>query len=162
MHLKGTIHMPPKSVKALEKIRTSCRTMVNRRAVASGGSALIPVPGIDIAVDVGMLLDLIPAINRKFGLTPEQLDELDPKHKAHVYKMIQTISATLVGVVITERLVVAALKKVGIRMAVKQVAKYIPFAGQAVAAALSFAAMRYVGNSHVDECFAIAKAAIRK
>jgi uncharacterized protein (DUF697 family) len=154
--------MRPKAIKDLEKIRTSCRTMVNKRAVASGGSALIPIPGIDIAVDVGMLLELIPAINRKFGLTPEQIDELDPRHKAHIYAMIRTIGATLIGVVVTERLVVAALKKVGIRMAVKQVAKYIPFAGQAVAAALSFAAMRYLGNAHVDECFEIANAATGK
>lgn len=136
--------------------------MVNKRAVLSGSSALIPIPGIDIAADLGMLTELIPAINRKFGLTPGQIDQLDPRHKTHVLAMIKTIGATLVGVIITERLVVAALRKVGIRMAVKQVAKYIPFAGQAVAAALSFSAMRYLGNSHVDECFEIAKAAIGK
>lgn len=154
--------MLPKSVEELEKIRASCKTMVKKRAATSGGAALIPIPGADIAADIGMLLELIPAINRKFGLTPEQLDELDSKHKAIVYSMIKKAGTDLVGKVITKQLVLAALKKVGIRMAAKQVLKYIPLAGQAAAAALSAAAMMYVGNSHVDECFDIAKGAIGK
>ena len=58
---------------------------------------------------------------------------------------------------ITRPLVLAALKKVSARMAAKQVLKYIPFAGQAAAAALSIAAMMYIGNSHIDECYEIAR-----
>jgi uncharacterized protein (DUF697 family) len=154
--------MLPKSVEELEKIRASCRTMVKKRAATSGGAALIPVPGADIVADIGMLLELIPAINRKFGLTPEQIDELDAKNKALVYAMMKKAGTELVGKVITKQLDIAALKKVGIRMAAKQVLKYIPLAGQAAAAALSVAAMMYVGNSHVDECFDIAKGAIGK
>ena len=154
--------MLPKSVEDLEKVRRSCKTMVKKRAAASGGAALIPVPGADIAADVGMLLELIPAINRKFGLTPEQIDELDSSHKALIYVMIKKVGTDLVGRVITQQLVLVALKKVGIRMAAKQVLKFIPLAGQAAAVALSVAAMMYVGNSHVDECFDIARAAIDK
>lgn len=152
--------MLPNSVEELEKIRTSCRTMVKKRAAASGGVALIPVPGADIAADVGMLMELLPAINRKFGLTPEQISELDAKHKALVFAAIKKVGTDLVGKIVTKQLVLAVLKKVGVRMAAKQVLKYVPLAGQAVAAALSFAAMMYVGNSHVDECFEIAKGAM--
>lgn len=152
--------MLPMSLEELEKVRTSCRAMVRKRAAASGGAALIPVPGADIAADIGMLLELLPAISRKFGLTPEQIDELDSKHKALIYAMIKRIGTELVGKVITKQVVLAALKKVGLRMAAKQVLKFVPLAGQAAAAALSVAAMMYVGNSHVDECFAIAKGAI--
>ncbi len=47
-------------------------------------------------------------------------------------------------------------------MAAKQILKYLPFAGQAAAAALSGAAMMYVGNAHVDECYEIAKKPLRK
>lgn len=149
--------MLPKSIEELEKIRTSCKTMVKKRAAVSGGAVLIPIPGADIAADISMLLELIPTINRKFGLTPEQIDELDIRHKALILEMIKKVGADLVGRIITKKLVMAALKKVGVRMAAKQVLKYIPFAGQAAAVALSVAAMMYVGNSHVDECFDIAK-----
>jgi uncharacterized protein (DUF697 family) len=152
----------PKSMAELDKVRASCKAMVKRRAATSGGMSLIPIPGVDIAGDVAMLLQLIPAINQKFGLTPEQIDELDTRHKVLIYAMVKKIGNDLVGRAITRRVVVAALKKVAGRMAAKQVLKYIPFAGQAAAAALSVAAMMYLGNAHVDACYEIAGEAIRK
>lgn len=133
--------------------------MVKKRAAASGEATLIPFPGADMAADVGILPELIPAINRKFELSSEKIDELDAKHKALVYAMIKKVGTDLVEKVITKQLVLAALRKVGIRIAAKQVLKFIPFAGQA-AAALSVGAMLYVGNSRVDECFKIAKGTI--
>lgn len=124
--------------------------------------SLIPIPGVDIAGDVGMLLQLIPAINRKFGLTPEQIEELDTRHKVAIYAMLKKVGSDLAGRAITQKLVVAALKKIGARMATRQVLKYIPVAGQAAAVALSVAAMMYLGNSHVDACFEIARGAIEE
>ncbi len=152
--------MLPKSLEQLDSIRASCRTMVKKRALASSGAVLVPVPGVDIAADVAMLLELLPAVNRKFGLTPEQIDELDPQLKSLLYGIIKKTGSTLVGQLITKQLILAALKKVGVRMAAKQILKYIPFAGQAAAAALSGAAMMYVGNAHVDECYEVAKKAL--
>jgi uncharacterized protein (DUF697 family) len=136
--------------------------MVKRRAATSGGMSLIPIPGVDIAGDVAMLLQLIPAINQKFGLTPDQIEELDTRHKVLIYAMAKKVGSDLVGRAVTKRLVMAALKKVAGRMAAKQVLKYVPFAGQAAAAALSVAAMMYLGNAHVDACYEIAGEAIKK
>ena len=152
----------PDSVAELDRIRASCKAMVRRRAATSGGMSLIPIPGVDIAGDVGLLLQLIPAINRKFGLTPEQIEDLDSRHKVLIYAMLKKVGSDLAGRAITKRLVMAALKKVGVRLATKQVLKYVPFAGQAAAAALSVTAMMYLGNSHIDACYEIAKGAIRK
>jgi hypothetical protein len=154
--------MLPKSMDELEKIRRSCKTMVKRRAATSGGMALIPVPGLDIAGDVGMLLQLIPSINRKFGLTPEQIDELDTHHQVLIYAMIKKVGSDLVGRAITRQLALAALKTVGGRVATKQVLKYVPVAGQAAAAALSVTAMMYLGNSHIEACYQIASGALKK
>jgi hypothetical protein len=124
--------------------------------------SLIPIPGVDIAGDVAMLLQLIPAINQKFGLTPDQIEELDTRHKVLIYAMAKKVGSDLVGRAVTKRLVMAALKKVAGRMAAKQVLKYVPFAGQAAAAALSVAAMMYLGNAHVDACYEVAGEAIKK
>ena len=40
--------------------------------LVGAGVALIPVPGVDWVTDVGILLKLIPDINRAFGLTEAQ------------------------------------------------------------------------------------------
>ena len=154
--------MLPKSFTELEKIRASCKSMVRRRAATSGGMSLIPIPGVDIAGDVGLLLQLVPAINQKFGLTPGQIEELDPRHKVLIYAMLKKVGGDLVGRAITKKLAVAALKKVGVQLSAKQVLKYVPFAGQAAAVALSVTAMMYLGNSHIEACYEVAKGAIRK
>ncbi len=140
----------------LEKIRGACKAMVRRRAASSGGLVLIPIPGADIAGDIGLLLELIPAINRKFGLSPEQIEDLDTARRLAIYAMVRKSGAVMVGQTITKKLVVSALQKVAVRLGAKQVLKYIPFAGQAAAVALSVSAMLYLGNSHVDACFEIA------
>ena len=154
--------MLPKTLDELDRVRASCRAMVRRRAATSGGMSLIPIPGVDIAGDVGLLLQLVPAINQKFGLTPGQIEELDPRHKVLIYAMLKKVGGDLVGRAITKKLAVAALKKVGVQLSAKQVLKYVPFAGQAAAVALSVTAMMYLGNSHIEACYEVAKGAIRK
>jgi uncharacterized protein (DUF697 family) len=149
--------MLPKTIGELERIKEECKSMVTKRAVASGGAAVIPVPGTDVAADVGMLLQLLPAINKRFGLSPDQIEELDTHSKTILYGIIKTIGSRLVGQIITKEIIMQILKKIGTRFAVKQVTKFIPFVGQATSAAISFGAMKYVGNSHIDECYEVAK-----
>lgn len=152
----------PRSVAELDRVRAACKSMVRRRAATSGGMSLVPLPGIDIAGDVALLLELIPAINRKFGLTPEQIEELDSHRQVLIYAMLKKVGSDLAGRAITKKLVLLALKKVSTRLATKQVLKYIPFAGQAAAVALSVTAMLYLGNSHIDACYEIARGTIKE
>ncbi len=134
--------------------------MVLRRAATSAGASVIPLPGLDIAADVGLLVKLLPAINRKFGLTPEQIEKLEPERKLVVYALISRGGKSLVGRAITKKLVLIALKRIGVQMTVKQAAKYLPFAGQVASAFLGFGAMMYLGTSHIDECYQVARAAM--
>jgi uncharacterized protein (DUF697 family) len=150
----------PRHPKKLEQVRKECRKMVLSRAATSAGVSVIPLPGLDIAADVGLLMKLLPAINRKFGLSPEQIEDLDPARKALIYSLIKRGGKSLVGRVITKEVVVVVLKRVGVQMTAKQAAKYVPIAGQVASAFLGFGAMMYIGASHVDECYRIAMAAI--
>lgn len=152
--------MLPTTIQELDQVRNECRSMVTNSSMLSGGAALIPIPGVDIGSDVALLLDLLPKISRRFGLSPEQLDILDPRTKALVASLIVNLGTQLVGQVLTKQLIMQVLKSVGIRMTAKQVVKYIPFAGQAAAAGLSFAAMQFVGNRHVNDCYEVVKGVI--
>ncbi|NBD25428.1 hypothetical protein [Paenibacillus glycinis] len=149
--------MLPRSMQELEQIRKSCKKLVTRRAMLSGTAAMVPIPGTDMLADVGMLMRLIPDINRRFGLSEAQLAELDTQRKAVVYGMITSVGSQLIGHAVTRRLVFALVKKAAARFAVKGTTKFVPVIGTAVAGALSFGAMKYVGNSHVDDCYRVAK-----
>jgi uncharacterized protein (DUF697 family) len=152
--------MLPKNISELDAIRDECKSMVTTRASISAGAAIIPLPGVDIGGDIALLVEMIPAINRKFGLTPEQIDHLDPQVKKIILVAITSIGSELIGKYITKQLIVQVLKNVGVRLATKSVAKYIPILGSALAATVSFGAMKMVGNSHVDDCYDVAKKAI--
>lgn len=152
--------MIPTTLKELEAIREECKSMVTKRAGVSAGAAVIPLPGVDLGADITLLLEMIPAINRKFGLAPEQIDQLDPQIKKTILVVATSVGSEMVGKLVTKELIMMVLKRVGIRVASKQVVKYIPFLGQALAATISFGAMKMVGNSHVDDCFEVAKRAL--
>lgn len=153
--------MLPRTLNELNELRDQCKSMVTMRAGLSAGAAVVPIPGTDIGADVALLIEMIPAINRKFGLTPEQIDDLDPQVKKVILVAITSIGSELIGKMVTKQLIMQVLKRVGIRVATKSVAKFIPILGQALAASISFGAMKMVGNSHVDDCYEVAKRAIQ-
>lgn len=157
MNLDGGNRMIPTTLTELNRVREECKSMVNKRASASAAAAVVPVPGVDIGADVAIMMELLPAINRKFGLSPEQIEQLDGAIKAQALVIITSLGSKLVGKLITKETVVLLLKKVGTRVAVKSVTKFIPFVGQAVSAGISFGAMKYLGNSHIDECFEVCR-----
>ncbi|SFN45004.1 hypothetical protein SAMN05660284_01519 [Formivibrio citricus] len=149
--------MIPMSQAELDKVRDECYSMVTKRASISAGTSAIPTPGIDIAADIAILMELIPAINRQFGLSNEQIEGYDPAVKQVIYQVIKRAGLALIGVEVTKTVVTQTLKKVAGRAVTKQVLKFVPFVGWAANAAIGFAAMKYVGNSHVDDCYAVCR-----
>ena len=135
------------------------RKLLHKRALLAGAVSAVPVPGLDWAVDAAMLSKLIPEINKEFGLTPQQLDSLNPKKREQVQKAVAMVGSVLIGKLISRDLVVAAATKIGMRLSTKQLAKYVPFAGQIVAATVGYAAIRYLGEEHMKDCIRVAQQA---
>ena len=147
----------PGSERELDSVIRHCRRMVSRRATMAAGVAIVPVPGIDWLTDVAVLAKLIPDINHAFGLTPAQVERLAPDRRLVVYKAISAGGSMLIGKLVTRELVLQALKFVGVRLTAQQAAKYVPIAGQAVSAALTYSALRYVCEQHIRQCVAVSK-----
>ena len=135
------------------------RQMLNRRALVAAAAGVVPVPGLDWAVDAALLSRLLPKINQEFGLSPEQLARLDPVKREHVQKAVAMVGTLLIGKFITRDLVIKAAKMVGMRMTAAQAAKFVPLAGQAVSAIMGYAALRYVGEEHIKDCVRVAQKA---
>lgn len=144
----------------LDTIKKTCQTMVTKSASLSAGTAIIPVPGLDIGSDVAILMRIIPKINSKFGLTPEQIESLDTENKLFVMTAISNTGSKMAGKYITKNLILTLLSKMGVKVAAKGTTKFVPLIGSAVAGGISFTAMKYMGNSHIDDCYNIALAAL--
>ena len=144
---------------AMEAAVKRSRKLLNKRALVAAAASAMPVPGLDWAVDAAMLSKLIPEINKEFGLTPAQLDLLDPKKRDQVQKAVALVGSVLIGKFISKDLVIKAATKIGVRLSTKQLAKYVPFAGQIVSAAVGFAAIRYFGEEHMKDCIRVAQKA---
>ena len=149
----------PVNSAALEAAVKRSRKLLNKRALVAAAASAVPVPGLDWAVDAALLSKLIPEINKEFGLTPSQLDKLDPKKRDQVQKAVAMVGSVLIGKFISRDLVLKAATKIGVRLSTKQLAKYVPFAGQIVSAAVGYAAIRYFGEEHMKDCIRVARSA---
>ncbi|MES2785385.1 MAG: hypothetical protein V4684_07975 [Pseudomonadota bacterium] len=135
------------------------RKMLNKRAMVGAAASAVPIPGLDWAVDAALLSRLIPAINAQFGLTPAQLDQLPAHKREQVQKAVATVGSVMVGKLVTRDLVIRMAQAAGKRITIKQASKYVPFAGQAVAAVMGYAAIRYLGEEHIKDCVKVALSA---
>ncbi len=143
--------LPRNQAELAEAIKRS-KSLVTKRAAVASAASLIPIPGLDIAVDINAVLKMIPAINLEFGLTPDQIGRLSPGRQLLVYKSMVAIGGVMIGKIVTKEIAIEVLKTVGVRLTAKQAAKYVPIAGQALSLALGFAAMKYVGHQHIKDC----------
>ncbi|HEU4621826.1 MAG TPA: hypothetical protein VFS42_06345 [Burkholderiaceae bacterium] len=162
-HDGDTASSPPLSDSdaAIAQAALRCRRLIKQRALVSSAASLVPLPGFDTFVDVSVLMKLFADINAEFGLTPEQIERLSPHRRALVYQAVMAVGSTLIGRVVTRELVLAVLRRLGARAAVKHAARYVPFAGQAASAALSFGAVKWIGEQHVRECMQVARTLLR-
>jgi len=148
----------PSSAKDIEETRMRCRRLVRRRAAMSAGVAVVPIPGIDVATDLRLFTLLIDDVNREFGLSADQIDRLQPKFRVIAYEAAISIGGMLVGKVVTRELVMALVKRSGVKLLAKQATRIVPLAGQAASAAIGFFAFRQIGYQHVDACARVAQA----
>lgn len=141
---------------ALTAAVLDCRKLLHRRSLVSAVASTVPLPGLDWAVDAANLSRMIGLINVRFGLTPEQIGRLGPRKREQLQMTINGVGSLLIGKTITRELILRAAKVVGVRLTTKQLAKYVPFAGQAVAALVGYSAVRYLGEQHLRECVQVA------
>ncbi|WP_165660024.1 hypothetical protein [Sutterella wadsworthensis] len=120
---------------SLARRAREARRLVRRRAALSAAAAVLPIPGLDIAVDLAAFADMLNQINRSFALSQ--------------------VGAVFAGRYVTNAVVLTAVKQLGARWAAGRAAKWVPIAGQGAAAALSFWAVVRLGDAHIAECLRV-------
>lgn len=141
-----------------EEIRKECEALVRQRALVSAGAAVVPIPFLDVVVDAGILMQLIPEINLRFGLMPETIDQMDPDRKEKAWQQIRSRGSQLLGIVVTRAIIRKSFQAVANRILVRQFLKFIPLGGQIVAASIGYFVMRKIAYRHIEDCYSVAKA----
>ena len=145
------------NITELDRVRAECKKLVTKRSLMAAGAAVVPIPGADIVADISLLTTMLPEISKRFELDHEQVEKLDPHVAQKIFVMASGIGNHVIGRMVTKRLVTALLRSVGKRVAAASIAKYVPFVGSGIAAAIGFGAMQLVGKSHIDDCYRTAK-----
>ena len=146
----------PGNEKQIDDTRERCRRLVRRRAAISAGVSAVPIPGVDIVSDLSLFKKLVDDVNQAFGLTPEQIDRLQPGHKLMAYKVAVGVGGVMVGKLVTSQLLAIVFKRMGMKIAAKTAAKLVPIAGSVAAAAIGFTMFRKLGYEHVEACARVA------
>jgi small GTP-binding protein len=135
--------------------RAACERYVATAALASAANGLNPVPGADVAVDLGILLKLFAEIRESYGLDDKRLDLLSHSGIPLVAQLANNVAkyAAREGAL-------QLLRRFAGRQAAKSLARYIPGFGQVVAAGLGYAITSNAGTSFLEECHALAQQAL--
>lgn len=160
-HTTSSLGDMPPTAQALQEAVERSRALLHRNALMAGAASAVPLPGLDWAVDAALLSKLLPKISHEFGLSAEQLDSLDPHTREQVQKAVAMVGSVFIGKLLTRQMVIRIARSIGTRMGAKQFAKFIPFAGQAIAAAVGYAALRYLGQRHINDCVQVVEQAHR-
>src|SRR3954471_20689463 len=110
--MPSALHMASSDA-ALEAAVRRSRKLLNKRALVAAAASAIPIPGLDWAVDAGIVSRVIPQINREFGLTPEQISLLPDAQREEVQKALAVVGSVAVGKYVTRELVLRLAKMVG-------------------------------------------------
>jgi len=142
----------------LDAMKRECRALVRKRALVSAGAAVVPVPFLDVVVDAGILMQLIPEISQRFGLETERIEGMSPERREKVWRQVRARGSQLIGIVLTRAIVRKTFLDFAGRIVARQIAKFIPLGGQIVAAGLGYFVMRRMAYKHIDDCYAVAAA----
>lgn len=139
------------SEKFLEEKRAACEKYVALAAAAAAANGLNPVPGLDIAVDLSVMMKLFDEIRDDYGLSANVLHSL----KLSAMPVVGRLANNVVQYAAKEGLLLL-LKSYAGREVLKSVSKYIPFVGQAIAAGLGYAITASVGSRYLNDCHELA------
>lgn len=144
-----------RTIKDLDDKKEAALRDVYRYAVLGAANAINPILGVDISVDVGIILKMFADIRETFGITKETIAILAK------YNIILPVANKVFNYV-TKEGVSLLIKEVAGKYVGKEFTKYIPIVGQAAAATAGFAMILNLGKSYVEDCYNIARAIMEK
>jgi len=123
-------------------------------AAASALGALPPIPGFSLGVDTALFLRMGTDFTKSFGLTEVQVAGFAKtiSTRTKVFNVVGRASAML-----TTKAIAKLIASQAAQATAEEIVRYVPFVGQAAAAALSFTATYSAGKILLKRMMSLAK-----
>ncbi|MBF2708698.1 GTPase [Flavobacterium soyangense] len=127
-------------------------SVVKYRAAAAALNGINPIPGLDISLDIAILLNMASEIKKIYGLDEENISELSKKMKS---KANFTAFSLKVGQYsskfITKEGIIIILKRFAVSLSSQEMLKYIPIIGQIASAGIGYKMTYSFGDNLIME-----------
>lgn len=117
----------------------------------AGSNGINPFFGVDVAAEVAIYFQMFKAIREAYDIAD---DDLNIYYGLPVAKKLLEL--------LTKQGVLVLLKSFGSKVVAKNVLKYIPFAGQATSAVLSWKLASMAGSDYSADCYLLADSVMEK
>ncbi|XP_077116139.1 interferon-inducible GTPase 5-like [Ranitomeya variabilis] len=154
------ISLPNISLPVLEKKRQAFKKDIWKWATLSCGVAAVPLPGLSVACDIGILVKAMTSYKTAFGLDENSLEKLADKLGKEVSELKSVIKSPLVIKEINKEFVATLIARgaAGGLMIVEYVVSNVPMVGSLAAGGISFATTYWMLYGFLKE---IAEDAVR-
>lgn len=139
----------------LQKKRSAVEGMVLTHSLISAANGANPIPGLNVAVDLGNVVKMLDRVATAYNLDVIAATVVPGSPPAWLLA-----ARNLVKLLASEGALLL-LKAAGTPAIMQQVGKYIPVFGMLVSAGLGFLIVRSVGLKYVDECHEAAAGYLR-
>lgn len=124
----------------------ACEKLVAKYAWLAAANAVNPLPGLDISIDLKIMNNMFDEIKCTYGLDQAKLDK---------FRGVIPMAERVIALGTKEGMLVVMKGYIG-KQGVEGLAKYIPYAGQAVAMGIGYALTSNLGKRYLDDCQALA------
>lgn len=144
------------SLDFLLRKKKACEKLLLMHSAAAAANGLNPVPGLNIAVDAGILQKLLEQIRKSFDLTEDRI-----RTGAKIVPSLASAANNVLKSVTFQGIIQLLQRQAG-KTATRQLSRYVPFIGQAVSATAGFSITYFTGKSYLDDCYNVAEALLRE
>ena len=133
------------------------KSIIAKKAVAYGASAaalngINPIPGLDIGLDIAILMKMSKEIQSIYGLDEKSIDELSKRMgNSANFTAVRAKAGQYAAKFVAKEGIILLLKRLSVNIGSKGVLKYIPFVGQIAAAGIGYKMADSFGSDLIDE-----------
>jgi len=148
----------PLNEQILKEKSILARKAVSYGAYSAAANGINPIPGLDISLDIAILLTMSKEIQKIYGLDEKSITELSRRMGNNAnFTIIKTKAAQYAAKFVAKEGIMMLLKRLAVNIGSKEVLKYIPFVGQIAAAGIGYKMTDSFGSDLIEDSEALVR-----